>query len=175
MLEKWSQFLSSQQSSELKSLDVALNIACGCGHPRQLEAIWFEFWVKGASQTLLAGGLTECNNWRGITLMVDAAKVLGRIIIIITWIRDGIDKKKLRQEQAGFRKGRGTTEQIFILRNIIEQCNEWNSNLYVCFVDFEKAFDSVDRSVLWRIIRGYSIPEKIVKMEKWCTVGVNVL
>ena len=54
--------------------------------------------------------------------MVDAAKVLDRIII--TLIRDGIDKKKLRQEQAGFRKGRGTTEQIFILRNIIEQCNE---------------------------------------------------
>ena len=53
--------------------------------------------------------------------MVVAAKVLGRIII--TRIRDGIDNK-LRQEQAGFRKGRGTTEQIFILRNIIEQCIE---------------------------------------------------
>jgi len=95
--------------------------------------------------------------------MVVAAKVLGRIII--TRIRDGIDDK-LRQEQAGFRKGRGTTEQIFILRNIIEQCIEWNANLYVCFVDFEKAFDSVDRSVLWRIMRSYSIPEKIVTMVK---------
>ena len=67
------------------------------------------------------GDLTECNSWRGITLMVVAAKVLGRIII--TRMRDGIDNK-LRQEQAGFRKGRGTTEQIFILRNIIEQCIE---------------------------------------------------
>ena len=84
--------------------------------------------------------------------MVVAAKVLGRTII--TRIRDD----KLRQEQAGFRKGRGTTEQIFILRNIIEQCIEWNANLYVCFVDFEKAFDSVDRSVLWRIMRSYNIP-----------------
>ena len=46
------------------------------------------------------GDLTECNNWRGVTLMVVAAKVLGRIII--TRIRDGIDDK-LRQEQAGFR------------------------------------------------------------------------
>ena len=109
------------------------------------------------------GDLTECNNWRGVTLMVVAAKVLGRIII--TRIRDGIDDK-LHQKQAGFRKGRRTTEQIFILRNIIEQCIEWNANLYVCFVDFEKAFDSVDRSVLWRIMRSYSIPEKIVKMVK---------
>ena len=62
--------------------------------------------------------LTECNNQRGITLMVLAAKVPGRIVI--TRIQDGIDNK-LRQEQAGFRKGRGTTEKIFILCNIFEQ------------------------------------------------------
>ena len=77
--------------------------------------------------------------------MVVAAKVLGRILI--TRIRDGIDNK-LRQEQADFGKGRGTTEQIFILRNIIEQCIEWNANLYGCFLVFEKAFDSADCSVL---------------------------
>ena len=123
-----------------------------------------EDWQRGLIVKLpKKGDLTECNNWRGVTLMVVAAKVLGRIII--TRIRDGIDDK-LRQEQAGFRKGRSTTEQIFILRNIIEQCIEWNANLYVCFVDFEKAFDSVDCSVLWRIMRSYSIPEKIVKMVK---------
>jgi len=50
---------------------------------------------------------------------------------------------RLRQEQAGFRRGRGTIEQIFLLRNISEQVIEWNANLYVCFVDFEKAFDSI--------------------------------
>ena len=105
-----------------------------------------EDWQRGLIVKLpKKGDLTKCNNWRGVTLMVVAAKVLGKIII--TRIRDGIDNK-LHQEQAGFRKGRSTTEQIFILRNIIEQCIEWNANLYVCFVDFEKAFDSVDCSVL---------------------------
>ena len=49
---------------------------------------------------------------------------------------------------------------------INEQRIELNSNLYVCFADLEKAFDSVDCSVLWRIMRSYSIPEKIVKMVK---------
>ena len=87
-----------------------------------------------------------------VTLMVVAAKVLGRVIITQIW--EGIDNK-LRQEQGRFRKGRGTREQIFILRNIIEQCIEWNANLSVCFVDFEKAFDSVNHSVLWRIMRSY--------------------
>ena len=107
-----------------------------------------------------------------MTLIVIAAKVLGRIVI--TRILDGIDNK-LRQEQARFRKGRGAMEQIFIQRNIIEQCIEWNSNLYVCFVDLEKAFDSVDRSVLWMIMRSYSIPEKIVKMVKVMYSTVNAL
>ena len=78
-------------------------------------------------------GTESCGNWRGITLMAVAAKVLVRIII--TRIRDGVDSKL-----AGFRKGRGTVEQIYILRNIIEQTIEWNSNLYVCFVDFKEGF-----------------------------------
>ena len=68
-----------------------------------------------------------------------AAKVLGKVII--ARIRVTVDTR-LGQEQAGFRRGRGTIEQIFILRNIIEQVIEWNANLYVCFVDFEKAYDS---------------------------------
>ena len=56
--------------------------------------------------------------------------------------------KKLRKEQAGFRAKRSTTEQIFILRNILEQANEWRVHvgLYIHFVDFEKAFDSIHRA-----------------------------
>ena len=83
--------------------------------------------------------------------------------LVNTGIRDGVDRK-LRQQQAGFRKGRGTVEHIFILPNIIEWCIEWNYNLYVSFADFEKALDSVDRATTWRNMRSYDIPEKIVKM-----------
>ena len=85
--------------------------------------------------------------------------------MIITRIRDAVDTM-LRQEQAGFRRGRRTTEQIFILRNIIEQVIEWNANLYVCFVDFEKAFDSIDRDILWGIMGEYGIPLKLITMVK---------
>ena len=70
------------------------------------------------------------------------SKVFGRVLI--DRIRDGVNSK-LRDEQAGFRSGRGTVEQIFILRNIIEQVVEWQATLYITFVDFEKAFDSVHR------------------------------
>jgi len=66
-----------------------------------------------------------------------AAKVMRKVLI--RRISDGVDVK-LRKEQAGFRPARGTVERIFILRNIVEQAVEWNSSLYVCFVDYEKAF-----------------------------------
>ena len=68
--------------------------------------------------------------------------------------------------QAGFRSGRGTTEQIFILRNILEQVNEWQATLYINFVDFEKAFDSVHRNGLWMIMSQYGIPQKIINIVK---------
>ena len=74
-----------------------------------------------------------------------AAKVMGKVLI--RRISDGVDAK-LRKEQAGFRKGRNRIEQIFVLRTIVEQAVEWNSSLYVCFVDYEKAFDSVHRNTL---------------------------
>ena len=77
-------------------------------------------------------------------------KVLGRIIV--DRIRKGIDCK-LRKEQAGYRTRRGTTEQVFILRNIIEQVNAWQATLFMNFVDFEKAFDSVHHESLWMIMK----------------------
>jgi len=107
------------------------------------------------------GNLKECKNSRGITLLSVAGKILGRIII--DRIRNGVDKK-LRMEQAGYRSGRGTTEQVFVLRNILEQVNEWQATLYLGFVDFEKAFDSIHRESLWIIMRKYGIPEKLVRM-----------
>ena len=76
----------------------------------------------------------------GITLLPIVSKVLGRILI--NRIREGVDHK-LRKEQAGFRVGCGTVKQIFILRNIIEQTNEWQATHYLNFIDYEKAFDSI--------------------------------
>ena len=95
------------------------------------------------------GNLKECTNWRGITLLVIAS------------LKSGADKR-LRAEQARFRQGRSTTEQIFILCNIIEQLYEWQIPLVINFIDFEKAFDSLHRPSLWDIM--YSIPVKIIRI-----------
>ena len=73
------------------------------------------------------------------------SKILTRIIL------DRLKKTQndyLCEEQAGFRHGRSCTDQIATLRIIIEQSIEWQSPLYATSVDFEKAFDSVDRQVI---------------------------
>ena len=95
-------------------------------------------WKQGLIVKLpKKGDLTVCGNWRGLTLMSVPAKCLGRSMI--RRIRDDIDKM-LRREQAGFRPKHGTEEQIFILRNIIEQSLEWNTVLYTLFVFYKNIF-----------------------------------
>ena len=76
---------------------------------------------------------------------------------------DPVDAQ-LRDQQAGFRKFRSCTDQIATLRIIIEQSTEWNYPLLVNFIDFQKAFDSIDRNTLWKLMRHYGIPKKIVSL-----------
>lgn len=71
---------------------------------------------------------------------------------------------RLRDQQAGFRQDRSCTDHIATLRIIVEQSLEWNSSLYVNFIDYEKAFDSVDRETLWKLLKHYGIPEKIITL-----------
>ena len=123
-----------------------------------------EDWCKGLIVKLpKKGDLLNCDNWRGITLLSIPGKIFCRVLL--NRIDAAIDRK-LRQEQAGFRKGKGCTDQIFALRNIIEQCLEWNAPLHIVFIDFKKAFDSVHRNSLWKILLSYGLPEKVVSLIK---------
>ena len=63
--------------------------------------------------------------------------------------------------QAGFRKGRGTTDQIANIRWIIEKVREFMKNIYSCFIDYAKAFDCVDHNKLWKILREMGIPDHL--------------
>ncbi|XP_059146612.1 uncharacterized protein LOC131934570 [Physella acuta] len=74
--------------------------------------------------------------------------------VILDRMKEAVDLK-LREEQAGFRKERSCTDQIATLRIIVEQTIEWQAPLYICFVDFEKTFDSVDRQTIWNLLRHY--------------------
>ena len=107
------------------------------------------------------GNLKDCNNWRGITLLSVPGKVMAGIIL--ERIKAAIDSM-LRQQQAGFRKGRSCCEQIFTLRQIVEKVTSLNTKLLVNFIDFRKAFDCLHRPSVWNILKSYGIPEHVVRV-----------
>ena len=122
------------------------------------------------------GDLSNCNNYRGITLTSTIMKIFS--MLILKRIQDTVEST-LRDEQAGFRKGRSCCDQIFILRHVIQQCVEQRSPLVLAFVDYEKAFDSVHRPTLWKVLRYYGIPVKYVNLiemlhkDSRCRVNVD--
>jgi hypothetical protein len=149
-----------------ETLKVEIDVTAAALHPL-FQKVWREEkmpadWKKGLLVKLpKKGDTSNCNNWRGITLLSVPSKVLTRIIL--DRIKTTVEQK-LRKEQAGFREHRSCVILINSLRVIIEQNYEWNSTMYMLFVDFEKAFDSVDRCVMWRLLLKYGIPPKIVNL-----------
>ena len=68
---------------------------------------------------------------------------------------------ELPDVQAGFRTGRGTTHQIANIRWITEKAREFQKNIYLCFIDYAKAFDCVDHNKLWKILKEMGIPDHL--------------
>ena len=68
---------------------------------------------------------------------------------------------KLPDFQAGFRKSRGTRDQIASIRWIIEKAREFQKNIYFCFIDYAKAFDCVDHNKLWKILKEKGTPDHL--------------
>jgi len=65
-------------------------------------------------------------------------------------------------EQADFRKGRGTRDQIANIRWIMEKAKEFQKNIYFCFIYYAKAFDCVDHNKLWKILKEMGIPDHLI-------------
>nr|KAG5708163.1 hypothetical protein BaRGS_002899 [Batillaria attramentaria] len=107
------------------------------------------------------GDLRDYSNYRGIMLLSVPGKVLNRILL--ERMREAVDPM-LRDQQVGFRRNRSCDDQIASLRIIVEQSLEWNSPLYINFIDCEKAFDSVNREVLWKLPKHYGVPGKIISL-----------
>ena len=69
---------------------------------------------------------------------------------------------ELPDVQAGFRKGRGTRDQIANIRWIMEKEREFQKNINFCFIDYAKAFDCVDQNKLWKILKEMGIPDHLI-------------
>ena len=104
------------------------------------------------------GNAKECSNYHTIALISHSSKVMLKIL-----------KARLQQQvnheppdvQAGFRKGRGTRDQIANVDWIMEKAREFQKNIYFCFIDYEKTFDCVDHNKLWKILKGMGMPDHL--------------
>ena len=75
-------------------------------------------------------------------------------------------KQELPDVQAGFRKGRGTRDQIASIRWIIKKAREFQRNIYFCFTDYAKAFDCVEHNKLWNILKEMGIPDHLACLQR---------
>lgn len=116
------------------------------------------------------GDRSHCGNYRGISLLSVVGKLLSDILLQrLKRIAD----KMYPQSQSGYRDGRSTIDGIFTLRQLMEKAREQRRNMYIVFVDFTKAFDTVNRSLLFQILEKLGCPPKFVRVIKKLYTNVH--
>ena len=125
--------------------------------------MWPEDWVRSVFIPLHKKGDKRDCNYRTISLVSHASKVL--LQIILERIRAKVETE-LSDEQAGFRTGRGTRNHLVNLRVLCEKARSKKAPLFLCFVDFEKAFDKVNHDKLWESMARMGFPEHLIHLLK---------
>ena len=114
--------------------------------------------ATGLEKVTFHSNAKECSNYHTIALISHASKVMLKIL-------QGRLQQYVNREfpdvQAGFRKGRGTRDQIVYICWIMETAREFQKNIYFCFIDYAKAFGCVDHNKLWKILKEMGIPDHL--------------
>ena len=100
----------------------------------------------------------ECSNYHTVALISQTSKLM--LKILQARLQQYVNHK-LPDVQAGFRKVRGTRNQIANICWIMEKTREFQNNMYFCFIDYAKAFDCVDHNKLWEILEEMGIPDHL--------------
>ena len=113
-----------------------------------------------------------CDNHRGISLLAIAGKILARVLL--NRLLNHLEQDLLPESQCGFREGRGTIDMIFAARQLQEKCQEQHRDLYTTFIDLTKAFDTVSRAGLWKIMAKFGCPDKFTALVRSFHDGMQV-
>ena len=114
------------------------------------------------------GRTKECANHQTIALISHVSKVKLKILHARLW---NYASQELSDVQAGFRKGRGPRDQIANICRIIEKAREFQKNMYLCFIDYTKAFDCVDHNKLWKALKETEVSDHLTCLLKNLYVG----
>jgi hypothetical protein len=136
-------------------------LICSVGNKKELPQKWKESIIAPIYKM---GDKTDCNNYRGISLLSTAHKILSNILQarLTPYFNEIIG-----DYQCGFRRNRSTMDQIFYIQQILQKKWEYNGTVHQLF-DFKKAYDSVKREVLYNILPEFGIPKELVRLIKMC-------
>lgn len=124
--------------------------------------IWPRDWIKSIYVPLYKKGDREnCSNYRTIALICHASKVL--LHIIHERLKPYL-LPQIPQEQAGFIPGKGTRDQLINVRQMIEKMYEFNVPAIFCFLDYSKAFDTVNWNTLWKVLSEMGVPNHLTHL-----------
>jgi hypothetical protein len=130
---------------------------------------WCKSWIVSVYKG--KGDALECGSYRGIKLLEHAMKVLERVIEVRLRKMIDVEDIKLDDMQFGFRAGRGTIDAIFVVRQMQERYLQKKKELWMAFVDLEKAFDRVPRQVVWWALRQLGVGEEYIAVIKAMYAG----
>ena len=123
-----------------------------------------ECWAQGEVIPIFkSGDKNKANNYRGITLLSCMGKLFTRIMNarMTKWVEEN---RVLNETQFGFRQGRGTRDCLFVLHGLIEILFAKGMKLYCCFIDYEKAYDYLDRAAIWTKLLNSGISSKSIRL-----------
>ena len=125
-----------------------------------------DYWTIGTiSPIFKKGDKSEVNNYRGITVLSCIGKLFTKLLNdrLTQWIES---EHILTEAQFGFRKGRGTTDSIFALQGLIDILFSQGKKCYVCFIDYSKAYDLIDRAAMYTKLIQHGISSKYINIIK---------
>ena len=130
----------------------------------QCQQIWKTHqWSQDGERSMLIpvpkkGSTKECATHWTVSLISHASKVMLKILHAKL---QHYMNQELPDIQSGFRKGRGTRDQIANIFWIIDKAREFEKNIYLCFIGYAKAFDCVDHNKLWKALKEMGIPDHL--------------
>ncbi|VVC44605.1 Reverse transcriptase domain [Cinara cedri] len=142
-----------------------------------IEIVWQEERLQEQWNTALVCSIHKnndpqiCNNYRGIALLNVTYKI--HAYCLLDRIKP-IAEEIIGDYQGGFRPNRSTTDQIFVIRQTLQKMWEFNKDVYILFVDFKKAYDSIHRASLINILREFKFPKTLVNLVEASLNGAKI-
>nr|VZI19291.1 unnamed protein product [Spirometra erinaceieuropaei] len=134
-----------------------------------LTALFQEMWRQGEvpqdfkdANIVRKGNRQVCDSHRRISLLNIGGKIFARILL--NHLNNHLEQGLLPESQCGFRHHRGTTDMIFVARQLQEKCQKMRTHLYSTFVDLTRASDTVNREGMWKIMQKFGCPERFTQM-----------